>query len=158
MWTYRRKNAPILILTAAALLFFVSVILLIFAQLTSSQATDSDIEVEIEDRHWGQRNHVIVRTGMHGAYERVVFDWLNPVDYKVESMHDRILISFYDTSPVDVSHIADELGDYVLDAWSERHDCHMHVFLKLRANNAFTVWPLDDLVVVDVARPNTRIH
>ena len=152
-------RGAIIILVAAFLIFLATVILILSIKLFSSEAagespnepTPEKTSPPSESTTHPTKNHVIVRTGRHGVYGRLVFDWREPVDYTKQEKRDEVVITFKETAPIDVSHVADALSDYVVKATSEPGSNQLRIAIKLCRGAVTAVSKWHDLVVIEFA-------
>lgn len=152
-------RGAIIILVAAFLIFLATIILILSIKLFGSVAAEeSPKESNTEKTSPPQenithptKNHVIVRTGRHGVYGRLVFDWREPVDYSKQEKRDEVVITFKETAPIDVSHVADALSDYVLKATSEVGNNQLRIAIKLCRGAVTGISKWHDVIVIDFA-------
>ncbi len=142
------------------LLVFTLIFLIITGKLSGLEAEVRELEAEaevpelstsIEASEFGhEENYAIVRTGREGPYGRIVFDWQEQVYFKKRMSGDLLSISFFDTAPINVSHLHHQLHEFIASASTRTYHNHIHVDLKLRRRIATDVSQWDDLVVVDM--------
>lgn len=152
-----------MLILGGLMLFVLTLIFLILSgKLSGLEATAESQELEavveapetettVDVRHFGhEENYAIVRTGRERPYGRIVFDWREPVYFRERLSGDLLSISFFDTAPINVSHLHRQLHDFIVSASTRTYRNHIHVDLKLRRRIATAVSQWDDLVVVDM--------
>ena len=152
-------RGAIIILIAAFLIFLATVILILSIKLFGSEAvgeqppnrTPEKTSPPAESTTHPTKNHVIVRTGRHGFYGRLAFDWLEPVAYTKRQERGQVVITFEETAPIDVSHVADALSDYVLKATSKVDDDRLRISIKLCPGAVTGISKWHDVIVIDFA-------
>jgi hypothetical protein len=100
---------------------------------------------------------VEVRVGDHGEFERVAFEWPEPVEHEVVRQGDELIVAFSRPGRIDVSRIADRLRK-VVDAWADNDGATARITLRLLPNARVRSLNLKDgRVAIDVfdgtARP-----
>ncbi len=97
---------------------------------------------------------VVVRTGEHCGYDRVVFDWPQPsVDYEVKRQDNKVVVKFDRSGEIDVSRVSNTLGRFILSAYSEKHADGTYVTFAVDEGVKHRVWQSDHRVVVDIRKP-----
>jgi hypothetical protein len=76
---------------------------------------------------------VEVRVGDHGAFERIAFEWPEPIECDVVQHAEQVTIAFSRPGRIDVSRITDRLHR-VADAWAENGDAMARVTLRVLPN------------------------
>ena len=143
-----------MVILGILMLFVMTLIFLILSGQLSGQEVSTEgrgLELTVEGQAFDHNdNFAIVRTGRQGDYGRIVFDWREPGFIHERLSGDLLSISFFDTTPINVSNIRSQLHDFVADASTRTFRNHIHVDLKLRGRIATAVSQWDDLVVVDM--------
>ena len=98
-------------------------------------------------------SYVVVRTGEHCDYDRVVFDWPKPVDYELTRYDDTIAVNFKRDSKIDVSNVSKSLGRYILKARSENDEKETRVTFTVSDGVDHRVWKWGHRVIVDIRKP-----
>lgn len=98
-------------------------------------------------------SYVVVRTGEHCDYDRVVFDWPKPVHYEFKRWEDRIAVDFSRDSKIDVSKVSSSLGRYITKADSESYGDGTRVTFTISDGVDHSVWAWGHRVIVDIRKP-----
>lgn len=77
----------------------------------TSFRNDNSIVVDIRPAGGGDAPLLGVRVGEHSGYTRVVFDWTEPVDYRVDRQGDTVRVRFGRPARIDVDRLAASLPD-----------------------------------------------
>lgn len=94
-----------------------------------------------------------VRGGEHTGFNRIVFDWPRPVDYKVDKQGDRAVVSFNKPATVDVAGLRASLPADIGVASADSAGNGTTVQLTIPANARLRHFRSGTKVAVDVVRP-----
>jgi hypothetical protein len=86
---------------------------------------------------------VEVRVGDHGEFERVAFEWPEPVEHEVVRHGDELIVAFSRPGRVDVSRIPDRLRQ-VVDAWADIGGATARITLRVLPNARVRSFNLKD--------------
>lgn len=97
------------------------------------------------------QDNLSVRAGAHNGYERLVFDWQEPVSYKVSDGKDSVTINFgastsFNGAAVDLD------GFHLIRGLSGGRDQNGHLYVKINLNShsGLRDFKIGDRVVLDV--------
>jgi hypothetical protein len=100
---------------------------------------------------------VEVRMGDHGDFERVVFEWSEPVEHQVAHRGDQVVVAFGRRGRFDLAALRERLGHRVVDAWAEG-ETTSRVVLRVAPDARVRSFGLNDgrVVVLDVSAATAR--
>jgi len=97
---------------------------------------------------------VLVRTGIHKEYSRVVFDWHKSVPYKVKKISaGMVLMNFEADADIDLSGIALDRLANILEIRQESTSGNLSVALRIDPGSEFRHFTVGQRVVFDVYNP-----
>jgi hypothetical protein len=86
---------------------------------------------------------VEVRVGDHGAFERIAFEWPEPIECDVVQDAEQVTVAFSRPGRIDVSRITDRLRQ-VVDAWAENGDATPRITLRVLPDTRVRSFNLND--------------
>jgi alginate production protein len=114
------------------------------------------LQDEISLRDVGEWEKVVVRSGRHAKYSRLVFDWPAPVGCEILQEDDEIIITFDRPSEFDLSSAVDQLGAPLLDAQVEADG--RRVVLKVEDGIEFRTHRFDgDVLAIDISESSRLV-
>lgn len=100
--------------------------------------------------------NVPVRTGVHDAYSRIVFDWPTATKFEVVRDADTATIKFSKPGNVNMARLAGGRIQNVSDAKVISEEGNLSVVLNVDATSQIKAFSTGQKVVVDVYRPGTQ--
>jgi hypothetical protein len=96
---------------------------------------------------------VRVRLGDHGAFERVVFEWPEPIAHALVHRGDQVVVAFSRPGRIDLAALREGSGRRVVAAWSEGGDTTSRVVLRLVPDAKVRTFTLQDehILAIDVS-------
>ena len=96
--------------------------------------------------------HVAVRAGAHGEFDRIVFEWPEPIDHHVVHRGEEVVVSFGRSGMIDFSGVTDRLGGRVVAAGTEDGEPTSRVTLRVVPEADVRSFSLEDrrIVAIDV--------
>ncbi len=101
---------------------------------------------------------VQVRLGQHRNFERVVFEWPEPVEHTVVQRGDQVVIGFGRPGRIDLTRLREGFGRRLVEAWSEGGDPTGEVVLRVVPDAEVRAFSLKDdrIVAVDLSGGTAR--
>ena len=95
--------------------------------------------------------------GDHGDFERVVFEWSEPVEHQVAHRGDQVVVAFGRRGRFDLAPLRERLGHRVVDAWAEGGETTSRVVLRVAPDASVRSFGLKDgRIVVELVRSFAR--
>jgi hypothetical protein len=100
---------------------------------------------------------VVVRTGSHEGFERLVFEWGRPVSFDVREDGQRLLVEFDQPRALETAHLARHLPTVIAGAQARTTPSSTEIELALQPGTSVDTFKLgDDRLVVDLRPPRPR--
>jgi hypothetical protein len=95
---------------------------------------------------------VQVRTGNHGDFERIAFEWPGAIEHAVTHDAEHVTVAFGRPGRINLSPVTDRLGHRVVKAWTEGGDVGRRVVLRVLPDATVRSFVREDgrVVMVDV--------
>ncbi len=100
---------------------------------------------------------VTVRFGEHDDYDRVVFDWPAPVEYRVRADGDQQIIEFARAATIDAARLRSRLPPSIADMAVDSDSGQSTVRLSLARPSSIDHFGYEDKVVLDI-RPDLNVQ
>jgi hypothetical protein len=96
---------------------------------------------------------VQVRLGDHGAFQRVVFEWPEPVAHALVHRGDQVVVAFSRPGRIDLAPLREGSGQRVVAAWPEGGDTTSRVVLRVAPDATVRAFTLKDdrILAIDVS-------
>jgi hypothetical protein len=116
------------------------------------QALRSKVEGGQAKPSAGAVPEVEVRVGAHGDYERVVFEWPQPIEYEVVQRAEQVSVEFSRAGRIDLSPLQGGFGKRVVEVRGEGGDLTDRVVLRVVPDASVRTFSSDGkrIVAVDV--------
>jgi hypothetical protein len=117
-------------------------------------APSREVETAREHPANGTVPDVAVRVGDHGGFERVVFEWPEPIRHNVTRRGDQVVVAFGRPGRIDLAPVRGA-GRLVVDAQAEGGQATWQVALRVLPDTEIRSFSLEDgrAVVIDVLDP-----